>query len=790
VPYEATTARAGDSCLWCRCAAAALGLALVAAPVAAQQKSANGVVNSPSAPPAIALAVRAQPQSPTIDGDLNELAWQDAPPINRFTQRDPNEGEPATERTEARVLYSDAAVYVAVRAWDSRPQQISARLTRRDVESPSDWIGIAIDSYYDRRTAFLFMVNPAGVKRDIYMFDDNNEDSSWDAVWDVATRRDSLGWTAEFRIPFSQLRFSKADRNRFGFNIYRKIDRLNEEQYWRVPPKDQSGVVSRFGDLDCIEGISPPRRLEIMPYTVFSGAFEQAQVGNPFQDGRNGRAAFGADVNYGLTSNLTLSATVNPDFGQVEADPAVVNLSAFESFFPEKRPFFNEGLDIFRFGLGDGDDNSETLFYTRRIGRAPQGNADTRGGFAETIQNTTIYGAAKVTGKTQSGWTLGLLGASTAEERAQVIGADGLGYEDVVEPRSDYMVGSVSRDFRDGLTKVGLFGTAVRRSLPENMQWLRSSAFALGTSWSHRFAGDNYNFSGRISGSLVNGSEQAIELTQRSSARYFQRPDNDHVTFDPTRTSLSGFAAAMSAGRHAGSFRYFVGIESRSPGFEVNDVGFQQNADYHLQWAWLNKRWLQPGKVFRRFNVNFNQWSVHTYGWDRTDLGGNVNLNFTLRNYWRGFLGVNREAAGISTRLLRGGPSINTSGGWNSWIGFSSDSRKALRGGANAFGWKQDDGGTWMYGLSTNFSWRAAANMDFTMAPRLNRALRTTQYLRTTDVLGFNDYLFGELKQTTVAMTFRGNVTFSPNLSLQLYAEPFVSSGDYQAFRRVADPRG
>ena len=245
-------------------------------------------------------------------------------------------------------------------------------------------------------------MNPAGVKRDSYLFDDSNEDYSWDAVWEVATSRDAEGWTAEFRIPFSQLRFPKRDEHQFGFNVYRVIARLNEEQYWRLPPKNQSGMVSRFGDLIGIEGINPPRRVEVMPYAAASGTFGPAEAGNPFQTGRDGRGRTGADVLVGLTSNLTLSATINPDFGQVEADPAVVNLTAFESFFPEKRPFFNEGLDVFRFpiALGDGDGANEQLFYTRRIGRAPQGEADDRGGYAQEVTETTILGAAKLTGKT------------------------------------------------------------------------------------------------------------------------------------------------------------------------------------------------------------------------------------------------------------------------------------------------------------------------------------------------------------------------------------------------------
>ena len=365
----------------------------------AQQAASGVAVDAPK----VASAIRAVRGAPELDGVLDDQVWARAPVATDFIQRDPDEGEPGTERTEVRVVYTDAALYVGVRAFDSNPEQIAAQLTRRDESSPSDWIGVQIDSYHDRRTAFQFSVNPAGVKRDSYLFDDNNSDNSWDAVWDVATSRDSQGWTAEFRIPFSQLRFSKAPENVFGFNVFRFINRRNEMQQWKLRPKNASGIVSLFGDLVGIRGVEPRRRVEILPYTVLTDARSPSETGNPFATGLNRQAAMGADVNIGITSALTLTATFNPDFGQVEADAAEVNLTAFETFFPEKRPFFNEGLDIFQFTITGGD--REQLFYTRRIGRAPQGSADDRGGFAESVINTTIYTAAKLSGKTQTGWT-------------------------------------------------------------------------------------------------------------------------------------------------------------------------------------------------------------------------------------------------------------------------------------------------------------------------------------------------------------------------------------------------
>jgi hypothetical protein len=762
--------------------AALLLTAGLAAPAAAQNGSeaATARVN----PPTAAMAMRAAPGAPQLDGRLDDEAWRTAPMISDFTQRDPDEGEPGTERTEARVLYTNDALYVGVRAYDSRAYEISGRLTRRDDWSPSDWIGVMIDSYYDRRTAFYFMVNAAGVKRDIYMFNDNNDDDSWNAVWDVATSRDSEGWTAEFRIPFSQLRFS-ANQEQFGFNVYRRINRLNEEQYWRMPPKDQSGMVSQFGDLVGLQGVEPPRRIEVLPYVSATGTRAPGEDGNPFLTGRDQSVAAGADFTVGLTSNFTLQGTVNPDFGQVEADPAVVNLSAFETFFPERRPFFLEGLDMFQFDLGDGQ-----AFYTRRIGRRPQGGADPRGGYAETVQQTTILGAAKLTGKTSDGWTLGFTGALTAEEKARAVDSLGNEFHDPVEPRTWYGVARVARDFRNGKTQVGLFGTGMHRALTDNLHWLRSDAYTAGLDVNHRFSSDRYSISGFVAGSHVRGSTDAIDITQQSSARYFQRPDNDYVTYDPNRTTLGGIAGDVTFQKRSGDWRGATGISTRSPGFEVNDVGFQQNADYHNQWIWVQRRWQEPGKVFRRFFLNFNQWSVWNYGWDHVNGGGNFNFNWTFSNYWGGYGGMGRQTGGLSSTALRGGPGFITPAETNSWWGLRTDRRKTVSGELGGWFGREDQGGSWWWGLETGASWRLASNMDFMLAPRLSRRYNSWQYLQTDEALGSAQYVFGEIEQTTVSMTFRANLTFTPTLSLQVYAEPFVSAGAYSNYKQVDDPRG
>ncbi|MEZ4588239.1 MAG: DUF5916 domain-containing protein [Gemmatimonadales bacterium] len=760
---------------------------MLASPLAAQ--GANEHRRTPGA--AVATAVRALPAAPKVDGKLDDPVWQTAPRFGGFTQRDPHEGQAGTETTEFQVVYSNDALYIGVRAADSRPEQIAALLSRRDDWSPSDEITVMIDSYYDRRTGFSFTVNAAGVKRDVYLFNDNNEDSRWDAVWDAQVAIDSAGWTAEFRIPFGQLRFSRSPSNTFGFNVSRRITRLNETQQWRLVPKDASGWVSLFGDLTNLAGIEPPRRVEVQPYVAASNFSSPAVAGDPFHTGVDRSASLGGDFKVGVTSGLTLTATINPDFGQVEADPAVVNLSAFESFFAERRPFFTEGLDIFRFRLaeGDGDGANEELFYTRRIGRAPQGEADPRGGYAESIAQTTILGAAKLSGKTRSGWTIGALGAVTQAERARVVDDAGLPHHDPVEPGTGYGVFRLARELRGGQTVIGVFGTTVQRSLSPELDWLHSSAYTGGINWSHRFADNTYQLSGRVVGSRVDGSPEAIARTQQSSTHYYQRPDAEHLDYDPTRTSLSGYTVALNGGRTAGNWRFSVGGEARSPGFEVNDLGFQRESDRLNQFIWINRRWLTPGSVFRRFNLNLNQWAGWTYGGERRYFGANFNANFTTLNYWGGWFGLNRNVEGLSTTALRGGPSIRTPGNVNGWFGFSTDDRRAVS--ADVFGNfnVRDEGAGHNAGVGFGLAWRPSSNVELRLGPNFNYNRDAWQYLDTPTVEGEPVYLFGELTQRTASMTLRSNVTFSPSLSLQVYAQPFVSSGSYQGFKQVTAPR-
>ncbi|HEX9709581.1 MAG TPA: DUF5916 domain-containing protein, partial [Candidatus Thermoplasmatota archaeon] len=446
-----------------------LGALLLAAPLAAQDgASGAGPAGAPEPErPARAVldAVRVL-DDPEIDGRLDEAVWAGAVLATAFTQFEPSEGAPASQRTEARVLYGDDALFVAIRAFDGAPDSIAGQLTRRDQRSFSDQLGVIVDSYFDRRTAFQFSVNPVGVKTDVYHFDDNREDVGWDAVWDVATRSDAGGWTAEFRIPYSQLRFRDAPEQTWGINFFRRIARHDETSVWAPTGRSEGAIVSRLGELRGLRDLKAPRRIELLPYTLARVERGPGDADDPFFARNAFSSAVGADLKMGVGGSLTLDLTLNPDFGQVEADPSQVNLSTFETFLPERRPFFVEGSNLFNFSLalGDGDDAVEALFYSRRVGRAPQGRVDASAGWVDDDERTTILGAWKLSGKTPGGWSIGVMNALTSEESSAFEPFDGAGRRDVaVEPSSVYSVARVSRDFREGRSSVGLIGTGLHR---------------------------------------------------------------------------------------------------------------------------------------------------------------------------------------------------------------------------------------------------------------------------------------------------------------------------------------
>ncbi|MFO7894436.1 MAG: DUF5916 domain-containing protein [Longimicrobiales bacterium] len=728
---------------------------------------------------------------PTIDGRVDEAIWARAEVATGFTQMRPDPGAAAEQRTEVRVLYDDAAIYVAARLHDTAPDSVVAQLGRRDSQVFSDWFFVGIDSYFDRRTAFAFGINPRGVLVDVLLHNDTEEDVSWDAVWEGAARQDGDGWTAEFRIPLSQLRFSPSNGAdlRWGINFRRSVARTGEESFWAPVLPDDGKIVSLFGELRGLRELDPPRRLEVMPYALASATAAPGAAENPFYRDVDPFGGVGADLKAGITSDLTLTATINPDFGQVEADPSVVNLTAFETFFPEKRPFFVEGVDIFRFGigLGDGDLGNESLFYSRRIGRAPQGSLD--GDYTRAPDATTILAAAKLSGKTAGGWSIGVLDALTANETGQFV-ENGMEGEAPIEPLTNYGVARVIKDFRDGRSAVGGILTSTHRSLPGSgeLDWLRREAYTGGLDVRHRFADDAYTFGASLVGSRITGTPEALDEIQTSPVHYFQRPDADHLEYDPTRTSLQGFAAKAELFKVRGNWRFALFGITASPGFEANDLGFQTNSDMIMGGYWVGYQQYEPGEIFRSWNIGTNAWGGTSYGREVVALGGNVNGGFQLNSFWGGNAGLNVNGEAYSPSLLRGGPSFLRPASWSFWSHMYSDRREtvSLNVSFNAGGQAEAGGGS--YSVSPGITVRPSNNVDLTVGPSFSWNRNALQYVNKADVAGASEWLLGTVEQTTVALTGRLNYTFSPTLSLQLYAQPFISAGDYSGFKVVADP--
>ena len=720
-----------------------------------------------------------------LDGDVNEGAWSKAPAITGFVQRDPHEGQAPTHPTEARVLYDREALYVAVRAFDSDPSKIVGILTRRDTDSPSDWVSVLVDSYHDHRTAYEFSVNAAGVKADRYRFNDTNEDGGWDAVWDVKVTRDERGWVARFTIPFSQLRFDPARADTFGLAITRRIGRLNELSTWPLLSKSATGLVSQFGELTGLALDGSRKRLELVPYAVTQLQTQPSEPGNPFVPSRDPGIALGADVKYALTPGLTLTGTLNPDFGQVEADPAVVNLSAFETYFNERRPFFMEGSGIFRFDIDCNDGECRGLFYSRRIGRTPRGIPEAPdGGYAWAPTQTTILGAAKLTGRVGA-FSVGALNALTSEESGRVYSA-GLTTRPAAEPLTSYSVARATREFSNQ-SSLGFMATATNRRLAPGLDFLPGQAYSGGADWDWRL-GKKYSLTGYWAGSLVKGSDESISGIQQSMVHAYQRPDADHVDLDEGRTTLGGMSASLNIARIGGDrLRFSNGAWMKTPGFEINDLGFLRRADERGISNWFQVRGDKPSRHLRFWRLNFNHWALWNFAGDRLVWGGNVNGHVRTSGNHQASVGFNVEAAGFEDRLTRGGPGGLGNASRSFWHSFTTDDRKAVRGSYNLnAGWDQH--GSSRVSISPSVQVRPSSALLFSVGLGFSRNIDDTQWVeKVTDAR--DHYTFGHLHQTTVSATVRVNYTITPTLSIQLYAQPFVSAGAYTRFKELVDGR-
>src|SRR2546429_249694 len=483
-------------------------------------------------------------------------------------------------------------------------------------------IWLFLDSYHDRRTGYEFGVNPSGVKLDAQIYNDGNEAFAWDAVWDVATRRDSRGGPAESRIPLSQRRYGRQRQHTCGLTIDRDLYRYSQRVSWPLFRQSKAGFVSQFGDVRGFDDLEVPRRLEAAPYLVTKNVPQSTATGI----GRTQDVTVGGDVKYRVASNLTLDATLNPDFGQVEADPAVLNLSAFETFFREQRPFFVAGRGLFQFDVNcnEVNCNGEGLVYSRRIGRAPE----LAGTYSDTTSPafTRILGAGKLTGRLPSGLTIGVLDAVTQP----VTGVGG----QTIEPTTNYGVVRLRQDLRGGESSVGGIITAVNRDNDAfTSPYLRSRAYVGATDFRHRFPGGKWEINGSLDLSHVSGSAQAIDSTQRDAVHYYQRPDAG-LGVDGTRTSLSGDAEELQFSKVSGNVIGQTSYQRRSPGFEINDLGYLQRADQQSWSTWVGFFDRKRRALTQRFQWNFNWWQYWTTAGLPEERAFNTNTHTTFNNTW------------------------------------------------------------------------------------------------------------------------------------------------------------
>jgi hypothetical protein len=715
----------------------------------------------------------------TIDGDFNEAAWQTAPEFTDFTQHDPNDGQPASMRTSFRVLYDDDAIYFGAIMEDPGPP--TSLLARRDSFGTSDFLSINIDSQHDRLSGAAFTVYPSNTQVDSILYNDIGEDTSWDAVWESASKVVPNGWVTEIRVPFSQLRFPQKDNHTWGINVTRRTVRNNEWVRIVNTRKGETGFVSHFADLTGLDGIRRGRAFELVPYGVArSDVLTHADTTNPLVDTFDHRIDGGLDLKYALTSTLTLTGTINPDFGQVEVDPAVVNLSQFETFYPEKRPFFTEGLNIFQFSDSPAQSHFSfifrpQMFYSRRIGRSPQVSLDPSLFIAPT--ETTILGAAKVTGKVGK-YSVGVLNALTDTERALSVGG-----RQHVEPMTNYFVSRVTREYGEG-SRVGMLATSVNRRLADELQGLRENALFLGADGYTSFADRSWIFEWMAGSSRVSGTEDAIARTQLSSARYFQRPDAGHVEFDPTRTALTGYAGKVMLSKNTGLWRPNIQVHAYSPEFETNDAGFMQRADIvsgHALMQYVNQN---PTKRFREKNVWIGSWRNTNFDGDTLERGFFVDHFATLATYWDYRAAVFYAPGAFSDQHTRGGPVVRTLRSWTTELSLESDDRKPVYFDLSGTieGGEED---SYHRSVGLEVTYKPSGNVQLSAGPFVSRSKDAHQYVATEG----GQYVFAELEQRTFELATRVDWTLSPRLSFQLYLQPFIASGDFHDVHRLASPR-
>jgi hypothetical protein len=742
-----------------------------------------------------------------VDGSLSESEWQKAGPATDFRQQDPREGEPASQRTEVRFVYDADALYIGARMFDDKGAAgVRARLARRDQVGEGDYIEIIMDTFHDHTGRTIFSVSPSGARGDAGQAAPN-ADPSWDPIWEVATQIDSLGWTAELRIPFSQLRFPLGEQQTWGVQIWRYIERLAEVQMWSYWGKQDPGGPAYFGHLEGLTVEHRKRGLEVMPYLATRA--EDVTLANPdtpLREPREFGLRGGADLKALLSSTLTLDATFNPDFGQVEVDPAVVNLSAFETSFEEKRPFFVEGSGLFGFGgfncMFCSNVSSLSLFYSRRIGRRPQGSVSGNPQFVEVPENSTILGAAKVTGRTRNGYQIGVLNALTSAEQARAVSESGEHFEEEVEPLTNFFIGRIKKNYNSGNLTLGAIATSVVRNFDNDSlrNLMPAHSEAVGSDFNINFKERRYNIMGNVALSQVSGDPAVMLRLQTSSARYFHRPDREAGSnglftdrFDPELTVMRGAGAYVRVAKVTGPWQWESAVNVRTPGFEANDMAFLTRADYAWMNANLYRGWTRPTNWYRQIQMIVGGQQQYNFDGDLTDRQFQYWAWWQLPNYWttNGFIIYRPQVD--DDRMTRGGAVVRRAAAQFTSLSLNTDNRKRLVLSANAeYGSTEE--GAFNYGIYLDARYKPASNLSISFGPGFSRNGANAQFVKSFDDSAATNFyfrraVFAGLVQHNLSFNTRVSATFTPTLTLELFAQPFVSTGEYSEFKEFTRPR-
>jgi len=731
---------------------------------------------------------------PEIDGLMNDTCWNKAAWATGFVQIQPQENKQPSQQTSFKILFDDNNLYLLIRAFDTDPGKISRIISRRD-NFTGDYVEVDIDSYSDKQTAFSFVASASGSKSDMTITDDgNNEDTSWNPIWFLKTSIDDQGWIAEIKIPLSQLRFDKNEVQTWGLQITRQLFRNQERSTWQYIPKGSPGTVHLFGEIHGIKRVSSGKRLELMPFTLARMEHFKREEGNPFMTGKSYGASAGLDGKAAISNNFMLDFSFNPDFGQVEADPSEVNLTAFETYFSERRPFFVEGKNIFQFQPTNtiviGNMYQDNLFYSRRIGRSPQYCPPTATDeYVKQPEGTSIISALKLSGKTKNGLSLGIMESVTAGENA-LIDSSGYRKKVAVEPLTNYFVGRIQQDFNKGETTVGGMFTAVNRDITSpDLYFLNSEAYTGGLDFRHSWKERTWYLAGNAEFSEIKGKTTAIINAQTSSARYFQRPDIRYVRLDSSRTSLSGYGATFKLGRSSKSrLQFETSVTLRSPGLDFNDIGYMRYSDVIHHGTWVAYYIRNPFFIFNNFYLNTNYWMYWNYSGKLLSFNTNINFNAQFKNLWRINGSVTRTENSISTTLLRGGPAMKLPGTEDLNLFLISDQSKKVYMYAGGYLGHRDEASFKASGIDAGLTVRPVNSVTFSIETSWFSQDDVLQYLATESYKNDPRYIFAELDQKTLGFTFRLNYTFNPELTLEWYGQPFISAGKYFNLKRITNP--